>query len=1050
MFHPTELIASWLLMQIPTPGQGMQQLPVQETVLLFSEPKFVLALVMGVVMAFAFQLLFTNLAIALVAAPGSTSSDDDQDSLGDTIKGIETKVGLALLISVSITLFAASFLAVKLSLVNNELLGAISGVAIWSVFFTLLTWLGSTALGSLLGSVISTATSGVQGLLGTGAAVVGANVAKNQAVSTAEDIAAVVRRELTSGFDPDSIRTTLQSSLSNVQLPKLDLDQIRGQLGKLLADVDLSSIADSDLLKNVNRETLVELVSSRTDLSKKDVDRITDQLEAVWKQAIDSKGQVDPQSLFKQLKSAAPKDLQSGDLNEQLSQLVKTASAQLTPGGNLTSRALQFGTTALLSRVLQNVDLSDVDVEKIGGQLRMAGSNLLQLNGESNGGSNGGSNGHTNGQKNRQKDSKSARLPKPFSIIQADLENYLLFSPLWKLNRETAQQEFKDVIYDAAADPSIIRQELELIDHDYFVQVLSLREDFKPEGIQDLASTLEEVRAEVFGTVQAAETQQKSQGLRDRLEDYLRSTDKAQLTPEIIGRDFRLLLEDPEADQDALSDRLGQLDRSTLEQLLSQRQDISSEEASQITNQLESTRDQVLSQAKELQDRIQGQAQELRQKVSDYLLSTQKEELNPEGIERDLKTLFDDPDAGLSALRGRLSQFDRDTLVQLLSQRQDLSEEQVNQVLDQVEAVRDSILQAPQRLVGKAKEQYEQTTQALSDYLRKTDLDELNPEGIQRDLSTLFNDPKAGTAALRERLSQVDRETLVKLLSQRNDLTEEQVNQTIDQIQGAIRSLVKAPRRLASRVQKQAVDFEVNLESYLRNTNKEELNPESIKRDLQLLLQDPRSGLSSLGDRASQFNRETFVALLSQRQDITEEEANRIADQLESNFKAVVGQIQQVQKAVQSTIDKGFDNVRGYLNGLERSELNYDGIKQDFSKLFDDPQVGLESLRDRLSQFDRETLVAVLSSRDDISEADANRVIDQIESARDSVLQRIERIQQETQKRLDAIKSEAQKQVRGTRKVAASAAWWVFSSALCSLAASAIAGFLAAGQLVVL
>jgi hypothetical protein len=1050
MFYPTELIASWLLMQIPTPGQGMQQLPVQETVLLFSEPKFVLALVMGVVMAFAFQLLFTNLAIALVAAPGSISSDDDQDSLGDTIKGIETKVGLALLISVSITLFVASFLAVKLSLVNNELLGAISGVAIWSVFFTLLTWLGSTALGSLLGSVISTATSGVQGLLGTGAAVVGANVAKNQAVSTAEDIAAVVRRELTSGFDPDSIRTTLQSSLSNVQLPTLDLDQIRGQFGKLLADVDLSSIADSDLLKNVNRETLVELVSSRTDLSKKDVDRITDQLEAVWKQAIDSKGQVDPQSLFKQLKSAAPKDLQSGDLNEQLSQLVKTASAQLTPGGNLTSRALQFGTTALLSRVLQNVDLSDVDVEKIGGQLRMAGSNLLQLNGESNGGSNGGSNGHTNGQKNRQKDSKSARLPKPFSIIQADLENYLLFSPLWKLNRETAQQEFKDVIYDAAADPSIIRQELELIDHDYFVQVLSLREDFKPEGIQDLASTLEEVRAEVFGTVQAAETQQKSQGLRDRLEDYLRSTDKAQLTPELIGRDFRLLLEDPEADQDALSDRLGQLDRSTLEQLLSQRQDISSEEASQITNQLESTRDQVLSQAKELQDRIQGQAQELRQKVSDYLLSTQKEELNPEGIERDLKTLFDDPDAGLSALRGRLSQFDRDTLVQLLSQRQDLSEEQVNQVLDQVEAVRDSILQAPQRLVGKAKEQYEQTTQALSDYLHKTDLDELNPEGIQRDLSTLFNDPKAGTAALRERLSQVDRETLVKLLSQRNDLTEEQVNQTIDQIQGAIRSLVRAPRRLASRVQKQAVDFEVNLESYLRNTNKEELNPESIKRDLQLLLQDPRSGLSSLGDRASQFNRETFVALLSQRQDITEEEANRIADQLESNFKAVVGQIQQVQKAVQSTIDKGFDNVRGYLNGLERCELNYDGIKQDFSKLFDDPQVGLESLRDRLSQFDRETLVAVLSSRDDISEADANRVIDQIESARDSVLQRIERVQQETQKRLDAIKSEAQKQVRGTRKVAASAAWWVFSSALCSLAASAIAGFLAAGQLVVL
>lgn len=310
----------------------------------------------------------------------------------------------------------------------------------------------------------------------------------------------------------------------------------------------------------------------------------------------------------------------------------------------------------------------------------------------------------------------------------------------------------------------------------------------------------------------------------------------------------------------------------------------------------------------------------------------------------------------------------------------------------------------------------------------------------------MLSDPKAGVSALQERLSHVDRETLVKLLSQREDLSEEQVNQAIDQIQSALRNVIKAPRRLANRVQKEAVDFKTNLESYLQNTNKEELNPDGIKRDLQLLLQDPRAGLSSLGDHVAEFDRETFVALLSQRKDMTEEEANQIADQVESNFKAVIEQIQKVQQVVQSTIDKGFDNVRNYLNSLERPEHNYDGIKQDFGKLFDDPQMGLEALRDRLTQFDRETLVAVLSSREDISEADANRVIDQIEAARDSVLQRIEKIQHETQKRLEAIKYKAQKQVRETRKMAAGAAWWVFSSALSFLAASAIAGYLAVNR----
>ncbi len=1019
------------------------QLPVENPALIFSGAKFGLALVVGVIMAFAFQLLFANLAIAVIAGPDSpTKKSDSDEHLGDTIRGIETKVGLGLLISVSIALFLATFLAVKLSLVGSPMIGSIIGVIIWAIFFTLLTWFGSTAVGSLMGSIISTATTGVQGLLGTGSAVLGANLAKNQIVSTAEEVTAAVRRELTSGFDPDSIRTTLQRSLDQVQLPQLNVDQLGGQFERLLKEVDFSAIGSSDLLKNVNRDTLAKLVSSRTDLSKKDVNRITDQLEAAWKKVVSSKDPIDPQELIQQLKSAAPQDLKSGKFSDQLSELVKSASKQGGSDGNLTSRALQLGTTAILSQVLKNVDLSDLDVEKIGSQLRTFGSSVLDPQSNSNASSEPSitkNDGQFNG--------KSAA--KAFTIIQADLEDYLLLSPSWRFNQENVEEDFRSVIYDAAADPSLIQQELMAIDRAYFVQVLSLRDDITPPRIQNLARQLDAIRVDVLTTAQAAATQKQSQDLRQNVEYYLRSTSKADLNPDAIARDFGPLLAYPEVGFDLLGQRLGQFDRPTLEQLLSQRQDLNSDESSQIINQLENTRDRVLSQGQESHNLLQGQAQELRQKVSDYLRDTHKEELSPEGIQRDFKTLFDDPEAGANALRNRLSQFDRDTLVQLLSQRQDLSEEQVNQVLDQVESVRDTVVQAPRKLAGKAKEQYEQTTQALADYLRKTKLEELNPEGIQRDLATLFNDPKAGTHALQERLSHVDRETLVKLLSQRDDLTEEQVNQTIDQVQSALRSVIKAPRRLANRVQKKAVDFESNLESYLQRTHKEELNPEGIKRDLQLLLHDPRAGLSSLGDRAAQFDRGTFVALLAQRKDMTEEEANRIADQVEANFEAAKAQIKKVQQAVQSTIDKGFESVRTYLNNLERPELNYDGIKQDFGKLFNDPQLGLEALSDRLTHFDRGTLIALLSSRDDISEADANRIVGQVESARNGVLNQVERVQHETQRRLEAIKHATQKQVRETRKVAAGAAWWVFSSALFSLAASALAGSLAVTRYVV-
>lgn len=146
---------------------------------------------------------------------------------------------------------------------------------------------------------------------------------------------------------------------------------------------------------------------------------------------------------------------------------------------------------------------------------------------------------------------------------------------------------------------------------------------------------------------------------------------------------------------------------------------------------------------------------------------------------------------------------------------------------------------------------------------------------------------------------------------------------------------------------------------------------------------------------------------------------------------------------MQSAIDGVFGKVRNYLNSLDRPELNYEGIQQDFAKLFDDPQAGFDALRGRLGEFDRDTLVAVLSSRSDISEAQANKIIERIEGTRDSVLHRAERIQQETQKRLNAIKEQAQKQAVETKKAVAGAAWWVFNTAFVSLVASAIAGAIA-------
>jgi ElaB/YqjD/DUF883 family membrane-anchored ribosome-binding protein len=1024
---------------------GLTQVPVvteeiltpEEASVMFSGPQFLVALVAGVVMAFAFQLLLTNFSVAFgISSLGGGTSSDDSDS---GIRKIGGAVGLWTLITVTAALFVACFLAVKLSLVESSALGAIIGVVIWATFFSLLVWLGSTAVGSLIGSVVSTATSGLQGIMGTAATAVGANVAKGQAVSTAEEITAAVRRELTSGFDPSAIQNTLQSSLANLKLPQLDTKEIGNQFQKLLKDADLKSIADGDVLKNIDRQTFVDLVSSRTDLSKKDVDAIADQLEGVWQNTIGQQG--NPQAkVLKFLQNATAEQLRSSDIGNTLQQLVGSEQKSEQPhkqeqSGGAMGRTMQLGVEALVGALLTRTDLSDLDVEKISGQLQKVLGQTTEKAKKA---------GSDVAEKAKEAGEEVAdKAPQAFSLIRNDLDNYLLNSYAWHLNRETIKKEFKDVIYDPEAAPGKVRRELEQIDRDYVVQKLQQRGDLPESQINDIAEQIESIRTEVLNTVQQSESQEQSQDLQSRVENYLRSTGKEELNPEGIEQEFKTLLEDPEAGFDALSDRLKQFDRDTLVELLKQRDDLSEEEANNIVGQLESTRDSVLNSAKEVQEQAQAKADEVRQNVEDYLRNTNKEELNPEGIKRDFQKLVEDPQAGLGALRARLSQFDRDTLVKVLSQRGDLSEEQINQNIDQIESVRKSILQAPQQAADKAKKQYEETTTKIADYLRNTNLDELDPEGIQRDLAELFEDPKAGSLALRDRLSQVDRETLVKLLSQREDLSEEQVNQAIDQVQESINNIVKAPRRLAARAQKQAQDFGATIEGYLKNTNKEELNPEGIKRDLQVLLNDPRAGLGNIGDRLQQFDRETLVALLSQREDISEEEANEIVEQVESVRNQLVEQVQKVQQTVQSTIDGVLGKTREYLNSLDRPELNYEGIKADFQKVFDDPQAGFEALQTRLSQFDRETLVSVLSSREDISEADANRIIDQIEEARNSVIQRAQAVQEEVQRRLASVKQQAQKQAEETKQAVAGAAWWLFSAAATSLAASAIAGAIA-------
>ncbi|MEM7715408.1 MAG: MFS transporter, partial [Cyanobacteria bacterium P01_A01_bin.68] len=998
----------------------------------FSGPKFFIALVSGIILAFAVQLVLTNLAVAagmsfIGGSSDSSNSDssnnDKSGSLGSTISKIGTAVGLGTLVSVTFSLFVACFLGVKLSLLYLDVgVGAILGLVIWAAYFCLLVWVSSTTVGSLIGNVVNAATSGLQTIMGTATAALGAKAVNKQVVATAEAAASAVRHEIGNAIDPESIKENLEDYLDTVRPKELDIQSIRKEFENLLSDASLTSLAGAAEIQNIDKQKFVELVSSRTDLSKKEVRRIADTLYDVWKQTVGSQQPLLASAgdglsdLVDYLKTVAPGQSKTDELEAKLDRVVSEMRSQNQDGGNAAQKVqeeslgpvqqtIQQALTTLGGVVMGRADLSDLDVEKMLGTINSA------------------------------KDKATAQadkmgLPTPsqsYSTVRADVENYLYNTFAWQFSNDKIEREFRDVLYDPAADPGTVRQELEKLGRSDFVDILKQRGLLTQYEIKEIADQLEAVRKGVLVQVRAEEEKEIILDLQRRVESYLLVTPKSSLNAEGIKNDFKPILEDSDADYETLAMRLSRFDKAQMQVILAQRNDITSGEIDPILDELENQRNQALIESKGLAEQAQYQAETLWLNLEQYLRNTGRNELNPDAIRGELKTLLNDPQAGASAIRARLARFNRETLVQLLNQRQDLSEDQINETIDTVESSWNSVRHAPAKIKDKAQAEYDNVTSTIADYLRNTGKSQLNPDGIQRDLKKLFENPKEGAIALRDRLSQIDRDTLVKLLSQRRDMSEDEVNQTIDDLQFSIRQVIRAPKRMASRTQQKVQNFQTNLEEYLRQTGKQELNPEGIKRDVSLLLNDPRVGIESLGDRLSKFDRSTIVALLKIRGDISNQEAEQIADNIMSVREQFVAQVRGIQRRIQDTIDSIFDRIRYYLNSLERPELNYDGIKRDVRQLFYDPQAGFDALRGRLSSFNRDTYVALMSSRDDISEHDANKVIDQIENARNSVLRRAERIQEQAQQRLEEVKYQAQKQAEETRKAAASAAWWLFA-----------------------
>jgi uncharacterized membrane protein YgcG len=137
-----------------------------------SPPPVLVTVAVGLLIAFALQLLLLNLGVAagitaskfLLGNNSETQLPDETEEKGSPIRMISFALGAGTLLMINSVLFVACFLAIALSGTDREIMGAILGVAIWSAYLLLMVWLGSTTVSATVGTVLGGLGAGWQGL----------------------------------------------------------------------------------------------------------------------------------------------------------------------------------------------------------------------------------------------------------------------------------------------------------------------------------------------------------------------------------------------------------------------------------------------------------------------------------------------------------------------------------------------------------------------------------------------------------------------------------------------------------------------------------------------------------------------------------------------------------------------------------------------------------------------------------------------------------------------------------------------------------------------
>jgi hypothetical protein len=223
---------------------------------------------------------YRNLPEDVIKEPQThAKSSNKKSNKVSTAKKINSAYGLWTLVTGAVTMFIASWLAGEMSLTFSMSMGAILGLAIWGLFYIVTTFLEVRAVSSLVGSVTKLALSGLR-ISYNAFAYAFTSSPEKRMVKASTKIARAVKRELFSGIDMEDMREQIEKLIDHVKPEQPKPEQIAREFARLLNHTEIKAVVNHE---GPMYEQDVIVASLQTDgMGRKKAERLVDTVNNVF------------------------------------------------------------------------------------------------------------------------------------------------------------------------------------------------------------------------------------------------------------------------------------------------------------------------------------------------------------------------------------------------------------------------------------------------------------------------------------------------------------------------------------------------------------------------------------------------------------------------------------------------------------------------------------------------------------------------------------------------------------------------------------------------